>query len=68
MDHAKLKISSAFVAFCYPHAYILIVIRRATVIAVLKVDVQSRRPQEKFDSHIQDFCRIKITNLSLRVF
>ena len=39
MDHTKLKISNAFVAFCYPHAYILIVRRRATVIAVLKVDV-----------------------------
>ena len=68
MDHTKLKISNAFVAFCYPHAYILTVGRRATVIAVLKVDVQSRRLQEKFDSNIQDFGRIKITNLSLRIF
>ena len=68
MDHTKLKISSAFVAFCYPHEYILTVGRRATVIAVLKVDVQSRRPQDKFDSHTQDFGRFKITNLSLRVF
>ena len=68
MDHTKLKISSAFVAFCYPHAYILTVRRRATVIAVLKMDVQSRRRKEKFDSNIEDFGRIKITNLSLRIF
>ena len=68
MDHTKLKISSAFVAFCYPPEYILTVGRRATVIAVLKVDVQSRRLKEKFDSNIEDFGRIKITNLSLRIF
>ena len=68
MDHTKLKISSAFLAFCYLHEYILTVGRRATVIAVLKVDVQSRRLQEKFVSNIQDFGRIKITNLSLRIF
>ena len=68
MDHTKLKISSTFVAFCYPHECILTVGRRATVIAVLKVDVQSRRLKEKFDSNIEDFGRIKITNLSLRIF